>query len=265
MHEHDHEADKCHVTRVTLCVTLTDTMSYTVTTLAGVFRWSFPVFDYERHDPAPRHVKELYRGWPHLPGGVFIGGQGRPKEIISQEQGAEVFSHATRVNTNDPDDMLTFVRKVGLLGCAEPRDAVQMFDSVLYTQDYLDKFQRLAKRVQKLKAESASQRRWTSLLKAIQKELHTTFVQPDFEMRTDKKGRTRPTQLWRPRCLKDVLFLTLWQVAQAEDYEPRQCLRCEGLFFVTTRNSRKQYCSKSCSGVARVNRYRQKQRAAARK
>ena len=238
-------------------------MSYTVTTLAGVFRWSFPVFDYERHDPAPRHVKELYRGWPHLPGGVFIGGQGRPKEIISQEQGAEVFSHATRVNTNDPDDMLTFVRKVGLLGCAEPRDAVQMFDSVLRTRVCLNKFQRLAERVQKLKAkaESASQRQWTSLLKAIQKELHTTFVQPDFEMRTDKKGRTRPTQLWRPRCLKDVLFLTLWQVAQAEDYEPRQCLRCEGLFFVTTRNSRKQYCSKSCSGVARVNRYRQKQRA----
>lgn len=242
-------------------------MSYTVTTLNGVFRWSFPVFDdYEHHDPAPRYVKDLYGGgWPYQPEGVFIGGQDRPKGMISQAQGAEVFSHATRVKTTHPDDMLTFVRKVGLLGCAEPGEAVQQFDSVRLTRDCLNHFQRLAKRVWKLKKENASQRRWTRLLKEIQIELHKTSVQPDFEMRTDTKGRTRPTQLWRPHCLKDVLFLTLWQVAQIEDYGPRQCRQCEGLFFVTTRNSRQLYCSKSCGGVARVNRYRDKQRSAARK
>ena len=240
-------------------------MSYTVTTLAGAFRWSFPVFDYERHDPAPRYVKQLYGGWPHQPGGVFIGDQDRPRGIISQEQGAEVFSHATRVNANDPNDMLTFVRKVGLLGCAAPDDAIQRFDSVLYTRRCLNTFQRLAKRVQKLKAKSASQRRWTSLLKAVQKELHNISVQPDFEMRADNEGRTRPTQLWRPRRLRDVLFLTLWQVAQAEDYGPRQCLRCEGLFFVTKRNSRKKYCSKPCNDVARMNRHRQNKKPKTRK
>ena len=239
-------------------------MSYTLTTLAGAFRWSFRVFAYERHDPAPVDVKQLYAGWPHLPGGVFVG-DGSPKAVISQERGAEVLSHASRVNTHDPDDVLTFVRKFGLLGCAEPHDAVQMFDSVRYSQDCLETFQRLAARVRTLKAdESASQRRWTLLLQAIRKELHVISVQPDFEMRTDTTGRAQPAQLWRPRCLKDVLFLTLWQVSQAVDYGPRQCLRCEGLFFVTRRNSRKQYCSKSCNDVARVNRYRQRKRSDAR-
>jgi len=233
-------------------------MSYTVTTLNGAFRWSFPVFDYERRDPAPSEVKQQFAGWPHLAEGVFISRQNRPKKIISQEQGAEVFSHATRVNTNNSDDILAFVNTVGLLGCAEPHYVVQMFDSVQYTRACLNNFQHLVKRVQTLKEKNASKRRWTSLLKAIQTELHKTSVQPDFEMRADTEGGMRPTQLWRPQCLKDVLFLTLWQVAQAEDYGPRQCLRCEALFFVTKRNSRKQYCSKSCSGLARVNRHRQK-------
>jgi hypothetical protein len=241
-------------------------MSYTLTTLAGAFRWSFPVFDYERHDPAPPHVKQLYAGWPHLPGGVFVG-VGRPlkKNGISQERGAEVFTHASRVNTNDPDDVLTFVRRFGLLGCAEPQDAVQMFDSVFLSQKRLKSFQRLAARVRRLKAdESASRDRWTRLLKAIQKELHVMSVQPGFEMRTDTTGRAQPAQVWRPRCLKDVLFLTLWQVSQAVDFGPRQCLRCDGLFFVTRRNSRKQYCSASCNNLARVNRHRQKKRSEAR-
>ena len=249
-------------------------MSYNMTTLAGAFRWSFPVFDYERHDPAPADVKQLYirdtgrpwSGWPHLAGGVFVG-VGRPlkKNGISQERGAEVFAHASRVKTNDPDDVLTFVRRFGLLGCAEPQDAVQMFDSVLLSQKFLERFQLLAARVRTLKAdESASLDRWTRLLKAIQKELHAISVQPDFEMRTDPTGRAQPAQLWRPRCLKDVLFLTLWQVSQAADYGPRQCLRCEGLFFVTLRNSKKIYCSKSCSLVARVNRHRQRKRSDAR-
>jgi len=238
-------------------------MSYTLTTLAGAFRWSFPVFDYERHDPAPPHVKQLYAGWPHLPGGVFVA-DGTSKKVISQERGAEVFAHASRVNINDPDDVLTFVRTFGLLGCAEPQDAVQMFDSVLSSQDCLERFQRLAVRVRTLKEESASRDRWTRLLKAIQKELHVISVQPDFEMRTDTTGRAQPAQLWRPRCLKDVLFLTLWQVSQAVDFGPRQCLRCDGLFFVTRRNNKKQHCSASCSNAARVNRHRQKKRSEAR-
>ena len=239
-------------------------MSYTLTPLAGAFRWSFPVFAYERHDPAPAQVQQLYDGWPHLPGGVFVG-DGSPKAVISQERGAEVLAHASRVNTNDPDDVLTFVRTFGLLGCAEPRDAVQMFDSVLYSQKRLAIFKHLASRGQTLKAdESASRDRWTRLLKAIRKELHPISVQLDFEMRTDPTGRARPAQLWRPRCLQDVLFLTLWQVSQAADYGPRQCLRCEGLFFVTRRNSKKKYCSKSCSLVARVNRHGQRKRSDAR-
>ena len=175
-------------------------MSYKMTTLAGAFRWSFPVVDYERHDPAPPDVKQRFAGWPYLPGGVFVG-VGRPlkKNGITQERGDEVFTHAFRVKTNDPDEVLKFVRRFGLLGCAETEDAVQTLDSVLYSQKFLERFQRLAVRVQTLREEeSASLGRWTRLLKAIQEQLNAISVQPDFEMRTDSTGRAVSTPLRQP-------------------------------------------------------------------
>ena len=251
----------------------------------GKFRWSFPVYSYEHRDATHTYIKlikSLELGWPWLNGGVFVSNEMKlhlfrglnpprppkpPKpRKITQDDAARVFTEATAVDCDDVDALLAFVNSVGLLGCAVPTLEVQTYDSVKLTTLCLKKVQRLAKRLETLKQRKEPRnkaerqkiaRQWRPLLKELRDELHKRPQQPSLEFGGREVGGV---QVWRPRCLEDVLFLTLWQVATATDYQPRQCEHCEGMFFVRHSNERKRFCSKKCKNAASVARYRDKQR-----
>ena len=272
-------------------------MDYTIRSLIGGFRWQTPVYGYKHLDPAPDWITQLEHVWPRLKGGVFVAvgvttpQPLRPRRVYdavdSQDtnDSQRVFAAATAVEYTTVDALLTFVNRYGLLGCASPRDADQLYDSVALTAECLQKFQRLAGWMEALKRreytapavpsmtalrrrlkgvrrgrlsdDEKNRIRWQGFVYELRQVLAGRPIQADYRVINGVPGIE---QIWTPRCLADVLFLTLWQHATDGDQQPRRCNNCGGMFFARTSNQRKIYCSYSCKRNASVHRFREKKK-----
>ena len=61
-----------------------------------------------------------------------------------------------------------------------------------------------------------------------------------------------------PRCLTDLLYLTLLHHSGTDDTVPRRCNGCHGLFFVRVTNHRRTHCGTGCKNTAKMRRRRQR-------
>ncbi len=61
---------------------------------------------------------------------------------------------------------------------------------------------------------------------------------------------------WRPCCLADVLLITIWEQAAANDTVLRSCPTCGGLFGVSRTDAKKVYCSFRCKNLEGVREHR---------
>jgi hypothetical protein len=66
-------------------------------------------------------------------------------------------------------------------------------------------------------------------------------------------------QHFRPRCLAELLYLTIWRAATDEHSILRECRCCRGLFSVLRTNQKKKYCSRVCKNRFTVRKWRSKQ------
>ena len=117
-----------------------------------------PVYRYEHLDPAPDWITELEHVWPRLKGGVFVAvgvttpqQQLRPHRDYDEHDSQTVFTAGSAIECTDIDALLKFVNRYGLLGCASPQNAVQLYDSVELTTECLRRFHRLAGWMEALK------------------------------------------------------------------------------------------------------------------
>jgi hypothetical protein len=256
--------------------------------LAGGWRFRYSVYQVHRKDPPPNLLFSAKAGnepafpWASLPGGVFIVTSTRdPKLLRTYDPTQEADTILTEASTLDPEDdetLLRFLNKWGLLGLVAPDNAVQFWDSVFQTRHEVGRIKRLAGWLGAMKAG-----RWRSGSLPSMSEVRKLV--PDIPRQLTLGGRSRAywlafanelnQALWGcpvraillseghsvrrhflPRCLRDVLYLTLWRYASDEDAVLRECLGCHGLFSVSRTNNRKCYCSWACKNRATVRRWR---------
>jgi hypothetical protein len=195
------------------------------------------------------------------------------------EEAEAILTAATGLDPEDETAILKFVNTWGLLGAAEPDASIQLWDSVALTKSTLAGVKYLATSLKALQ-----QRRWDDpTLPSIREEQNPIRNDPQ-PLHGDARARARwaafarvlnerlspvrpqllPAkkglrQLFRPRCIADLLYLTIWRQATEEDLILRKCRACRGLYSVARTNGKKKYCSPRCKNRATVRKWRSKQ------
>ena len=62
-------------------------------------------------------------------------------------------------------------------------------------------------------------------------------------------------QYFLPRCLLDLLYITLWKIAAEDDTVLRRCRSCKGLFSVARTNRKRVYCTRICKNRMNVRKH----------
>lgn len=259
------------------------------TAIAALWGLKWDIFPVKIVEPAPRFLRDAKKGdgtpafpWARWPGGVFVteGIEGS-KDLVPVRGydptacAGSILLEATRINLENQEALLGFVNKWGLLGIAEPDNAIQLWDSVFLTRAQLHNIKRLAGWLQAMQ-----HGKWKSSaippLDEVRKLLADVRVEPKnrrelyhlaFQQEFNKKAwgcPLRPLLLsdgrqfrryLRPLRLLDVLYIELWQAAFARDTVLRQCAECKGLFSVKKSNRLKAFCTPACKNRRNFRRW----------
>ncbi len=255
----------------------------------GLGGWRLRVFRVSlEKTPVPAELRRYQQGGD----GVFAAeNYNRAADVIPVKEydpireAGEIFASATGLDVHSDTDLLAFVNHYGLLGLADPKAEVQLYDSVFRTRHELGRVQSLAHwlsalkegrwrdralptrddvrrklkgRVLKRPAASAwPSLHWAAFAAELNGILEGRQLRAGLALVEEGDGLESRLQ---PRCLVDVLYLTLWQQATRGDEEPRRCQGCDGMFFVRPTNQKQLFCSPRCNTRVKVRRHRQRAR-----
>jgi hypothetical protein len=250
-------------------------------TLSGRYYGERTVFGVELLDDAPPHLRRRLvkdpRGhrWVHpedIPMPVFVE-TGAHRDYDAATQAPEIFVDAMRLDPDDPEELLAFVGKWGLLGLhgggVEP---------VAEVRDELRRLQRLARWCEalharrwkspqlpappsgfaKVPARKRLQRRWRLYAFAFDDETRRLDVTVRPILASDRRGRVRPEL--RPARLIEILYFELWRVSVDPATTLRVCEDCKALFPVRKSNALKKFCSWRCKNRANVRNWYRRER-----
>lgn len=263
--------------------------------LVGRWKLLYRVFRSRLARPAPLFLRgatvgadrKPARPWARDPQGVFVAeGIDSPegaKLILTYDptqEATKILTSATALDPHDDEALLGFVNRWGLLGLAEPDKEAQLWDSVRKTKEELARIARLAQWLRAMKERKwrdkalppldevrrivsgvptrlTPHQRVRAYWLAYANELNQSLWRRPVRTLLLPEGRS-VRQYFRPRCLADVLYMTLWNAATDGDSILRQCPGCRGLFTVSMTNQKRRYCGPRCKNLANVRRWRAK-------
>jgi hypothetical protein len=205
------------------------------------------------------------------------------REYDPTEHAWEILRDATALDLADEFAILAFLNRWGLLGVAEPENEVQIWDPAWQTKDQIREVQRLGGWLSALKEQRwrdsaissnmperelpRNRKAWKdrSLLawKVFAEELNGSLANVPVRLAILPSGLSRRRevkQCFLPRCLLDLLYITLWQIATEDDTVLRRCQSCKGLFSVARTNRKRVYCTRTCKNRITVRRHRERKR-----
>jgi len=231
-------------------------------TLAGVWRRTLEVYNFEIRDEVPKQLQIMLpwaggRGRYFIPRDFKISRASVPTRTYDPiaEAGA-AFAGATSFDPEDEVALLEFVNQWGLLGVEDQEFFDYPVDAVERSSGELAELRELSDRLASISRASRAERvrEWPLFANHLNGWLETLRIRPVLDFRDG-----RASQAWWPRHLRDVLWAHLWRVAGTVDQTLRTCEGCGGLFAVSLTNAAKRSCSVPCGSRVRWRRFRTRQ------